>query len=667
MSSAPNDPFRLPVRILTAVGLTGLAVLTLLDRGATRMYAFPWTWVQAAVLATPPLLLLLRLGVNGIAFRLPAPAWLTTAGLTVLVPLLGSLFSPFRESSLLLAAGPLAAACLFLLLYDWLNGTDNRHRVLLERILAGAAGVLVITSTLQWLSDLVAMDRAALLSREVFEMRNPHPLGHSNYTAGLMLLGLPWLGWLAWRSCGWLRVAWVVALILAMLALFTSGSRGGLLGLAALAAVGVCASGLGWKRMLLFTGAGVVLVSLLAVANPRIRDFLGPRDPLAEPNLSTVQRTAMLEAGVRMGRDRPLLGWGPGTTPLVYPRYRAVLAGGAENVLQLNSTPLQLWAETGAAGLLGALLLGGLIARHWRRSPVAAVTLAGYLVFALTDYQLDVPVFAAAVATLAALLADGSLRAGINSRRGVAFTVLVALMAILVLGRRDPAPFLNGRALALAGEQAGRTEAVTLLQSSLRLNPDQEIAHFNLGWLLLVPDPAQAEHHFLAAARLVPDKGGVYFGLGLARLNQGRTADAAATLALECINDPRFLASPWWTEPAIALLRDAAAKVYEEQLTSAVLPASNVNPWLQQQVALLRTLAPRLGRAQSVSKSGYRRERIGYPVLMRNLDITPPVDLYDVREDPHFPETVSFPLPGKGWLPSPLLLKLLDDTVATRH
>ena len=59
---------------------------------------------------------------------------------------------------------------------------------------------------------------------------------------------------------------------------------------------------------------------------------------------------------------------------------------------------------------------------------------------------------------------------------------------------------------------------------SVVLNPDQEIAHFNLGWLLLAPDPVVAEKHLLAAAHLVPDKGGVYFGLGLARLNQGRIA-----------------------------------------------------------------------------------------------------------------------------------------------
>jgi hypothetical protein len=49
---------------------------------------------------------------------------------------------------------------------------------------------------------------------------------------------------------------------------------------------------------------------------------------------------------------------------------------------------------------------------------------------------------------------------------------------------------------------------------------------------------------------------------------------------------------------------------------------------------------------------------------MRNLDLAPPTDLYDVREDPRFPASLSFPLPSKGWLPSPVLLKLLDASPA---
>jgi len=91
------------------------------------------------------------------------------------------------------------------------------------------------------------------------------------------------------------------------------------------------------------------------------------------------------------------------------------------------------------------------------------------------------------------------------------------------------------------------------------------------------------------------------------------------------------------------------------------------NPWWVLQAERLRSLPPRLGQVSPGPERSYRRERIGYPVLMRNADLPPPFDLYDVREDPRFPASVSFPLPDKGWLPTPVLLKLLDAAPAVRQ
>ncbi len=663
MSSVPHDPFRLPVRIFALGGLVGLAGLTLVDRGATVMFATPWIYLLAGVIAVPLLILLLRLAIS---IRLPSSGWMLLAAATVAIPVVSALLSPYRGPGLLNAGVPVAAACLFLLLHDWLQTEPDRNRICLGQALAVSAATVSLVSTCYWLRNVSSLPGEIFFSAALFEGRNPHPLGHSNYTAGLMLLGLPVLAQTAWRARGPLRFAAIIATGLALLNLFTSGSRGGLLGLGALGVAGVAVAGLGWKRFLFIATSAVAVAVLLAVANPRIRAMLGPRDPLAEPNLSTVQRSAMVEAGVRMGADRPLLGWGPGATPLAYPRYRQALNGGAENVLQLHSTPVQLWAETGAAGLLAALLCGALVARNWRRTPVAAVTLAGYGVFALTDYQLDVPVFAAAFAAFAALLATpAAVPVNTRSRLSLGLMILTAASLIIAGGARDRTPQLNGEALTLAKDPAQHDRAVALLNESLALNPDQEIAHFNLGWLLLVPDPAGAERHFMAAARLVPDKGGVYFGLGLARLNQGRNAAAAHAFALECLNEPLFLASPWWTVPAIAAQRDATAAEFSHLLTPRTPTPKTSNPWVEKQEALLLTLTPRLGQVSPGPEKAYRRERIGYPVLMRNLDLAIPVDLYDVREDPRFPASVPFALPGKGWLPSPRLLKLLDAAPAS--
>lgn len=660
MRPAVSDPTLPFVRILGFGGMFSLAAITLVDRGATRMYATPWTLLYWSTLAAPLLILVLRAWSLRSPLRLPAWPWLALVSAGMALVLAAALASPYRAQSLLQAAPSLAGMAVFLLLYDWLQVDPPRHQLRLEQYWAGAAAVLALASFCHWLADLGRLSHHELFSVALFEMRNPHPLGHSNYTAGLALLGLPWLVQAALRTQGRMRMGtWIIAGLM-LLVLFTSGSRGGLLGLAALGIAALASARLGWKRFALLASLAIIAAGLLAFANPRIRAMLGPPDPAAEPNLSTVQRRAMFEAGVRMGADRPLLGWGPGTTPLAYPRYRAALTGGAENVLQLHSIPIEIWAGMGPAGLLACVVFLGLAFREWSRAPAAATALAGYAVFSLTDYQLDVPVFILALASLAAQLAPPAAEpATFRGRLGLAGAALAGAGLIAALGGRDRSPLLNAEALALARDSAQKPRAIALLNASLALNPDQEIAHFNLGWLLVVQDPAAAEKHFRAAARLVPDKGGVYFGLGLALLNQGHAAAAAQAFALECLNDPLFLASPWWKEPAIAAQREAAqaaCAAFAAQARSALPPGT----WAARQAGLIASLSPQLGLVSPGPELTYRRERTGYPVLMRNLDLPPPTDLFDVREDPRFAARLPFPLPRKGWLPSPLLLKLFD-------
>ena len=645
---------------LGGLGLLSLAAITLTRSGATRMYATPWLLLYWGALAAPGLMLITRTWSPLAALRLPARPWLIITGAAVVVVFASALASPYRAQSLLQAALPLAGGAFFLWLHDWLHADPANHRPRLEHCLAWAATVIALISLGYWLADISRLSRDQLFSSVLFDIRNPHPLGHSNYTAGLMLLGLPWLVLAARRGRGSIRRgAWIMSGLL-LLILFTSGSRGGLLGLASLGVVALFNAKLGWKRFTLFAGLAVVAAGLLAVANPRIRALLGSREAAAEPNISTVQRAAMFQAGVLMTADRPLLGWGPGSTPLVFPRYRQHLGGGAENVLQLHNAPLEILASLGVAGLLVGVFFLGLAWRNRSRAPVAASALAGYAVFSLTDYQLDVPVVVFALAALAAQLAPpGPGPTSGRLRQGLTLALVLAVALLVALGRRDPTPPLNTEALALARNPALSGRAVTLLNQSLALNPDQEIAHFNLGWLLVVSDPVRAEQHFRAAARLVPDKGGVYFGLGLARLNQSDPAGAARALALECLNEPLFLASPWWKVPALAAERGATTAAFTRLLTAAQT-SRLTGDWARRQAGLLATLAPRLGLVSPGPENNYRRERTGYPVLMRNLDLPPPLDLYDVREDPRFPASVPFALPHKGWLPAPLLLKLLD-------
>jgi hypothetical protein len=73
--------------------------------------------------------------------------------------------------------------------------------------------------------------------------------------------------------------------------------------------------------------------------------------------------------------------------------------------------------------------------------------------------------------------------------------------------------------------------------------------------------------------------------------------------------------------------------------------------------------AEKLGQVPAGPERVIRRERRGYPVLMRNLDLPPPLDLYEVRELAA-PPSANSALPPKGWLPSPVLRQLLDGPVS---
>lgn len=638
-------------RALTLAGLACLAVITLASPGATRMWATPWTFALWATSILPAVALIIRALDARAPLALPSRAWLAATGAGAASILLSAALSPYAGISLRWSAPLLAAPAWFLVAFDWLHHDPatraDRHALFAKAGLLAALAVSVVSVGLWFPIVLRVGLRGAAVSRNAF------PLGHSNYTAGLALLILPLAVSGIWRHRGAWRALAVLTALLALTMIYSSSSRGGLLGLAALAATGLVLAPLPRKTKALLTFAATALGLAFVLGNPRTRATFS-RSAAAQSLVaaSDVQRLAMLTVGRHMGADRPLLGWGPGTTTLVYPKYRAVAPGGVENVLQLHSAPVHLWAELGLAGLACLLVAVVMVLKARHRAPLAVITCAGYGAFALTDWQIDIPIFAFALGLLTTLLApvchplDDKAARGL--RRGIAAAALLGVVTIVLFGRRDPTPEFNVRALALARNPANADRAIALLRESLTLNADQEIVHFNLGWLLVVRDPASAERHFRAAAQLVPDKGGVYFGLGLARLNQGNATTAAHAFALECLNDPRFLSSPWWREPAIAATREAAAAAFASMLTliGSLAHAYSLD-------------AAHLGRVPPDPSRTYRRTRSGYPVLMRNLDLDAPTDLYDVREATLPPDQLRA-LPPKGWLPSPVLLRLLD-------
>ena len=680
------------VRLPALAGISGLAIITLGSPGATRMFSTPWSLALGAACLAPVLQLLLRSLDRARPLVLPSGPWLTTVLFAGLAVLGSALASPYRGPSLFWSEPLLAGLALLLVVFDWLHASPeqsaSRRRQLL--LFAGFFSLAIAaTSAGLWAESLRARS-----ATEIWSARNPFPLGHSNYTAGLALLMLPIFGALAFQTRGASRVVWLFALFLPLLLLVSSGSRGGLVGLGVLvlALLPAVARGLG-VRLWPIAVVALLLLATLVAFNPRTRTLIDPRTGGPDLSESTVQRSAMFTAGLALGRDRPLLGWGPGTTPLAYPRYRASLDGGVENVLQLHSTPVQLWAELGSLGLLAACAFGFLVVRAAVSNPAArfvGLSLLGYAAFSVTDWQLDVPIFTAAFAVALAMIAAPPARDFSRRRLLPGALALVTLAAIAALGHADPSPALNVRALASAQDPANASAARSLFEQSLLVNPDQEIAHFNLGWLLVVSAPPAAGRHFTAAARLVPDKGGVYFGLGLARLNQGDSAGATAAFALECINDPLFLTSPWWRSPALAPLRPAVFDRVRTQLgeldfpsgdprTAEVAYLSALTAWVEGRarpgvmLAAANTSArvsyfarrPEPAAFEQSATRRYRRERVGYPVLMRDLDLPRPIDLFDVEENLSAATELNFLFPRKGWLPAPRLLPLLDAPTAS--
>ncbi len=622
---------------LALLALAVFAALSLSTSAATRFYQWPWFFYWQVLLVAPVALLAGRL----VGSRRGLPrfgGWLDGGlGLLVLANLAAALLSPFRPQSLTAALVPLAGASLAYLILDWIErgGAGRALRIARVARLAGALmGLFVAISLVLWLAGSVGPAwTGGRPLRAALAIRNPEPLGHPVYTAGFLVLAIPWLAALGLAARGWARGGWLLAAAAALALVPTTSSRGGALAvaaeLAAAAALWAAATprrpGLRW----LVPGGVLLAAGLVVTADPRLRGLLTTGRWSEAAGESNRQRSAMLAAGWLMGRDRPWTGYGPGTVALVYPHYRAQLPGGVEDVLQLHSTPAQLWAELGLPGVLGALLAGiglaGLARGSARRRADAAAPrrermlstaliagAAGYGVVCLFDYQFDVPLFAAAAAALLALWracvpVTGAAPPGpvippgwARAAGGLLFAALAAVLvptlaevrahaafAAAVAAREagDGAAFAAGaeRAADLApwdtfpltqlaafyGEQlagpadaaalpAARERCVALLRRALAVYPDEEYCHFNLGWLLLPGDPAAAEAHFRAAARLAPDRGGIGLGIGFCRLARRDRPAAAEAFALEWLNHPAALASPLWDDPSMSDLRQEA-------------------------------------------------------------------------------------------------------------
>ena len=596
---------------LALLGLPALVILaaTFVSSSATRIYTWPWAfYVQAALLA--PWLWC---------------AWSVTRGRTglragwwIALPLLAALVLSIATSAhwhdALEASLPLAAPLILLPVFAqvWREASAE-NRLLALRVAGAILAALAIWSLVLWLPR--APESGAV--RWFFAARNPHPLGHWNYTGGLALLALPILVLLAWRERGAGRALWTLAAVAAGIQLLSAGSRGAALGLlAATVALAAClvARRRPATRTLVLGGAALLALGIVTLAaNPRFRAAFTDPASVFKAGESEQQRLGFLLTGIAIAKAHRWTGIGPGTTPYHYPEHRVDLPGSLENSFQLHCGPLQWWVDTGSLGLAALIVAAGALKlRVWRMrrtlSADAAASLAvlvGYGVMWLTDYQLDAPFFPIVLALAASVLVAETASSprpatAVRARIGLLPALPALVCAILlthswqaratfaeawsakdagdsngfIKGLRSAAHsaswhpyYQNHLARALAGiaahlppetARARRTEARATWAHSLAVAPAQDHPWINLGWLALADDrAAEAADAFQRATAIQPRRTGLWFGTAIVRLNLDETDAAAHALAREIRLDPRFITSPIWNDSVFSALRSA--------------------------------------------------------------------------------------------------------------
>jgi O-antigen ligase len=238
------------------------------------------------------------------------------------------------------------------------------------------------------------------------------PYVNHNHYAGLMemLIPIPLVVALVPSVPMARRGAAGVAAALMASTVFLSGSRGGMVALAVEMVIlaGVLARRGKGRKLGLVLGAFVVLVVVLLtwLGGGELTTRLASMRPDAHPDVSGTMRLNIDRDAVKMFTSKPVLGWGLGVFPTIYPQYRSFYTSLFVN--QAHNDYLQLLVEMGALGFAAMLWFIGISyyrgirkMGNWSRDPNGAVALAallgitGILVHSWLDFNLQIPANAA--------------------------------------------------------------------------------------------------------------------------------------------------------------------------------------------------------------------------------------------------------------------------------
>ncbi len=433
-------------RLLGGLGLLIYAIFVLLPGSSTQAITWPWVLIWQTGLFCLGTVTLLRL------WQRQQPFWLLGNKLDWAIAILfislclSTIFAQFPAQALWNSLIGFALITAIYTTHHYLHqgsrqSTDrkNNNLIWLLTFQGGLSLAFIIESLVLWIT-ITFIPNISLLNqlRQIginlsydfsdIESRNWAPLGHQNYVAGFLMLAIPLLVGLAiMQKRG--RAIWIVGAGLGLLDLYTTSSRGGFLGISVLLLVAILVLLLRSKARLqiLLGGMGAIAATaILILFNNRLQSLvlslLSGRG-----GSELLYRIIAGYTGGQIGLDHLAFGAGPGSAALLYQRYRPAWAGReAEMLFQLHSTPVQIWAELGSAGLLATAiailaLLGLFVRLHfsssWQRDRTQQVItyalfggLLAYGVQAITDYQLDVfAISGSLVITIASLAYIGQI------------------------------------------------------------------------------------------------------------------------------------------------------------------------------------------------------------------------------------------------------------------
>ncbi len=206
------------------------------------------------------------------------------------------------------------------------------------------------------------------------------------------------------------RIAAAIAAAIMVGTIFLSGSRGGMLAifveLALLAAVLLRQHKPIRFAVAIAAFAVVLMVMLTWLGGKELTARVSSISAESRAEISGGMRLSIDRDGIRMFRQRPVLGWGLGTFPVVYPQFRSFYTNFFVN--EAHDDYLQLLTEMGILGFAAMLWFLFVLFRNarrkignWASDVNGAATLActlglsGILVHSIVDFNLQIPANAA--------------------------------------------------------------------------------------------------------------------------------------------------------------------------------------------------------------------------------------------------------------------------------